>query len=366
MGKHIKDIHIDVRNLPVEIDLKGSKGLGAFLVVFSLVWGGMPTFFLIQSLLNGSFDPGMLFILLFSIIGFGLFLFGLNQFFTRGRQCIHSDCIEMDKSSLFGKQKWRESINNYEGVLYRSEYHSGGKNRASYTLYIVELHHPDKKKIVRLYQSKSSANFRAIWEDYCRTLNMPALEEGDGEMIRRDVEDLDKSVRELVAEKKIQVNFDPSENPPNDVNLTVEDQLLKITILKRKFSFFGFLFTLLFSGVFIYIGFFVDQCPVFFGIVGVFLALVFFGIALWSIFCKPQARLSKDGMHLLYLTPWGDTPGTHIQAQRIEQISIKKVLNRRLKAVVISTDDQEKAFGEGMNNESLEWVRNCMLAVVSA
>jgi len=366
MQKHKNDIHLDVRNLPNETEIKGSKGLGVFLIVFSLFWGGMPTFFLLQSILSETFEPGMLFILLFTIIGIGIFLFGLNQLFIRGWQHIHKDCIEMDKTTLFGRKQWRESIKNYEGVISKSEFHSGGKNRASYTLYIVELFHSDKQKIVRLYQSRSKANFRSIWEDYCRALNMPALEEGDEEMIRRDVEDLDKSVRELVAEKKINVEFDPSANPPEHITLSVEDHLLKITIEKKRISIFGFLFSFLFSGAFVYMGFFVDKCPFLFGIMGVLMGLILLGFGIWCLVSKPQARLSKDGVHIFYLTPWGETPGTHIHAQQIEQISIKKVLNKRRKAVVISTDFQEKTFGHGLNKKSLEWLKNCILAVVSA
>jgi hypothetical protein len=347
-------------------EIKGHRSLGIFLLIFSLFWGGLPTFFFVQSIADGTFEAGMLMILVFTVAGLGLFLFGLNQFFIKGKLRITKDEIEFEKRGLFGRKQWREPMASYEGILSRSEYHSGSKNSPSYTLYIVELYHPEKKKRIKLYQSRSEMGFRAKWEEHCRAMNLPAVEDGEGGLIRRNVEDLDKSVRELRKENKIEVKFDPNEDPPEGLDLSVNEDQLLVTQNQSMMTPVGFLIMLLFPGIFIYVGFFLEDCPVFFGIVGVFLELVFLAVGAWLLITRPQVRLTRDDVHLLRLTPWGETHGVHIRADDIEQVVVKKDEKTHRKAVVITTDDQQKAFGEGLSAEGLEWLKNCILTVVSA
>lgn len=91
-----------------------------------------------------------------------------------------------------------EEIDRYAGIAYCEEFHAGSKNSSPYTFYIVELYHTDTKKTVIAYPSNSVHGVRAIWEDSCRQLNLPAIEKVGRTLIKRYVEDLDKSVRDLV------------------------------------------------------------------------------------------------------------------------------------------------------------------------
>jgi len=116
-------VDLDVTSLPVKAPLPGNRGVGVFLIVFSSVWGGLPTLFLFRCVAQGNFHPGMLLMLIFTILGTALFLFGLNQFFTRGMITITADSVTLYRSSLFGYTQWNEFLSKYEGLLYRSEHH---------------------------------------------------------------------------------------------------------------------------------------------------------------------------------------------------------------------------------------------------
>lgn len=361
-----QDTELDVRRLPVEKDLKGSKGLGIFLILFSSVWGGVPSFILLKSILDGDFEAGMLFMIVFSMAGLALFLFGLNQFFKKGSIRITAKEVTLQKSGLFGERHWTEPVENYEGLLYRSEYHSGGKNRPSYTLYIIELYHDDEGRKVVLHETKSDQGVRSLWEEFCRAMSLPALEEAEGGMIQRNAEDLDKSVRQLVEEEKITIDFDPAKSPPAGLSLSVDDDRLNVTIEKKGFNLIGLVILFLFPGAFIYLGFFLEDGSVFIGSAGIFFGLLFLGVCVWLLITKPLIRLSREGVHILRITPWGETTGVRIPAEEIEQVYIKKRENSHTKGVYISSDRQQKYVGEGLDDEGLEWLRNCVLTVVSA
>jgi hypothetical protein len=362
----IRTKSIDLSHIPVTQVDKGAKGLGIFLMFFASLWGGIPTAALISAIKAGKLKPEMLFMLIFTVIGIALFVSGLHLLFSSTITTIDGERVIVTKKSMFGMTQWSEFISGYEGVQSRNEYHSGGKNSPSYTLYIVEMLHKEPKKTVLLYQSDNNEMFRIIWEDYCQKLNLPAVETDGSKMIKRDVADLDKSVRELVKEGKVQVEFDPSKPPPPELSLKVDGDVLELTVVKKKSSPASAAIALLIPGVFMYIGFFVKSCPLMFGIIGAVFFLVFLAAFVWSLIVKDQIRISKDEIHILQLTPWGPTIGDRISSETVEVVRIGKESNQGRDAVLIETDNGNSKVGEGLSAESLEWLKNCIMRVISA
>jgi hypothetical protein len=356
----------DIDNLPATKVHKGSKALGIILMAFASLWGGIPTVALIASIASGEMKPEMLFILIFTVAGTGLFLFGLSQFFRKKTTTIATDDVRVESHSLFGRKQWTERLSRYEGVLSRSEYHSGGKNSPSYTLYIVELHHTDPKKIIRLYASRSDDGFRRIWEDYCRKLDMNAVEKDGDELIRRNVEDLDKSVKELVSEGKLDIEFDPSKPPPKGLRLQVKEDILEITITRKGFSVIGMLIAFLIPAIFVYCGFFIHDCPILFGIVGLFFGIVILSALIWSLITRPQIRLSREQIHVLRLTPWGETQGRTLRTAEIEMVKTGRKQGQGMKAVLLTTDAGEESVGDGLPPDALDWLKNCIMTVIAS
>ncbi len=358
-------LRFDLDRLPAEgRGESGTRIVGVFLMVFACFWGGMPTLILIRSLLSGSFEPTMLFTLIFTVIGTALFLTGLWLTTRRVSTTIHADRIEQSKRSIFGRHAWSEPLSAFPGVAYRSEYHSGGKNSSSYTLYIVELHHADKKKQVVLYSSKSDHGVRKVWEDCCRHLGLPALEDDGGVMRARAAEDLDKSVKELAAEGKIEVKFDPTAPPPSGVSLKVEQGKLRIEVKASPMPIWGALIALSIPAVFIYLGFF-GPAPMIFGFFGTVFAFLFGSAVLWNLFTHEVIELDQVGVRLLRTSRWGDTKGQLVKADAVESVTIASDGGGQQKTVRIQTDQKTHKAGAGLKEDALGWLRDCVLTVLT-
>ena len=358
---------MDLSTMPAVHTERAPRSSGVFLLIFSLVWGGVPTAVLVGALVNGHFQPAMLLILLFTVIGSGLFILGLRTLTNVTTIRFDEHDVSCESKWIFGYKSWRESLANYPGVVQRSEYHSGGKNRPSYTLYIVELHHDDKHRRVRLYESRSNDGIRPIWEDYCRQLGKPALEDDGGTLRARPVEDLDKSVRELAKEGKVDFTFDPSVPPPQGLTLSVQGDVLQVAMRKAKTSLPGMLLFLAIPSVFIYIGFFIKNVPVLFGVIGLIFLAVFLAAAVWAQVATAVLDISRGGVKLYWVTPWGNTPGMAMASDAIESVRIGAPAagNTRTEVVLIHGDAATIPAGQGLDRAALEWLRNCILAVVT-
>ncbi|MCE9615120.1 MAG: hypothetical protein K8T26_12650 [Lentisphaerae bacterium] len=165
----------DLARLPATWVNTGARGAGIFLIVFALAWGGIPTVVLILSLVHGQFRPELPMTLIFTAIGTGMLMLGLKLATGHEETTIAADRVTVRKRSLFGRSEWSAPLQEYAGVLSRTEHHSGGKNRSSYTLHIVDLHHTDRQRVVRLYESRSGEGLRGAWESASRALGLPAL-----------------------------------------------------------------------------------------------------------------------------------------------------------------------------------------------
>lgn len=365
-----QSIKWDLKQVPCRHKERGSKFSGIFLTVFAAFWGGMPTFFLIKSIIEGKFVPGMLWMLIFTVIGAGLFLFGLNQFFTHTVTDFDGRTFRYRHKSLFGSKAWEEPLSEYEGVMSRSEYHSGGRNSSSYTLYILELLHPDEQRRIRLRQSRSSSGHRASWETYSRQLGLPALkqdEDADKGYTRRDVEDLDKSVRELAAEGKLEISFDPAAAIPDKLELNTRGDQLEVAISTPKIPIkmipVALPIILLLPTIFIWVGFFSKSPDIIFGIVGILVGLFLVSTVIWTSITTPLVRVNRKGLHILRRTPWGETRGKCIPADIIENVRISKErADQSSSAVIVETDSGSHNIGKGLDRDTLEWLKNCILS----
>jgi len=358
---------MDLSSLPVEHTERLPRFAGVFLLLFSLVWGGGPTIGLVFAIMSGQFQPGMLLMLLFTVIGIGLFVLGIWMLTGVNTTRMDTRTVSRESKWLFGYKIWSEPFANYPGIIQRSEYHSGGKNSPSYTLYIVELYHDDKKRRVRLYESRSPVGVREIWEDCCRALNKVALEDDAGTMRARSVEDLDKSVRALAKEGKVEIVFDPSVPPPKGLHLSVQGDSLRIVMDKAKSSMAGMLLVLVIPMVFTYIGFFVKGVPFVFAVVGlIFLALLLAALV-WAKIATAALDVGRDGVKLYWLTPWGPTRGVAMASDEIESVRIGKppTGNASREVVLIVGDAATIPAGQGLDRAALEWLRNCILAVIT-
>ena len=368
-----KSMEWDMEQVPCQHEVPDTKAGGIIMMAGAAFFVGMPTLYLIMSILDGEFKPAMLILLVLTVIGIGLFLLGLYLFSACTVTEFDGKTFRYRHKSVFGSKAWDESLSKYEGILARSEYHSGGRNSSpSYTLYIVELMHPDKQRRITLWQSRSSSGHRASWKKFSRQLALPALKQDeDGEeYTRSDAEDLDKSVRELAAEGKLEITFDSVANVPEKLELDIQGDQLEVVICNRMMPpgimltvmliFFGPLATVTIWG-----GFFSVASNIFSRIVAVFVGvfivfIVYRGI--WLSVTTPLVRINRKGLHILRRTPWGETQGTRIRADAIEDVRVGKATDRQnSSSVVVETDAGNHAIGARLDKDALEWLKNCIL-----
>lgn len=356
-----------IDSLPHTIELKGSKFMGAFLMIFSSFWGGMPGFFFFRSIFTGNFKPELLFLLIFIVIGSALFIFGLSQFFSSKRWVITLDHVNYVGRGLFKNKSWSEPLSNYAGIMKTEEKRSsGGQNSSTYIVYVLKLHHKDKEKVVTLYESRVKSGFRNNWERLGKLFEMPCLEQGDNGIVVRDIEDLDKSVKELVNENKVDVKFNPALRPPNGVDLNrlnhnewiVTQTAKQIRMLYFAPIMFGI------PLLFMYIGF-KGGAPVFFGYAGtLFLILIIIGL-LNELISSPRFYITSSGFRSSRVYPWKETKGTVLNADEIESIEIKKG-DSLYKVIELSTDNKQIKIGAGLSVNSLTWLKECILFKITS
>lgn len=125
---------------------------------------------------------------------------------------------------------WHESIENYDSVHWREEeraYHDRTE-----VFQIVELRHRiSSNRNVKLIESYSTSGVRVKWESVSRTLDLPATRSlADGTEHRRLPDQLDLSIRDLVAAGELTDDFDPDRPVPRGVRWRKEDDRLEVLI----------------------------------------------------------------------------------------------------------------------------------------
>ncbi len=357
---------MDVSELPAILVEKEPKSTGVFTIVFSLFWGGIPTLILLVSLARGTFQASMAPLLVFTVLGAGIFVLGIWLATREKTTRIDRQTVSVDARWAFGHRAWSEPFSRYEGVLCRSEWHSGGKNSSSYALHIVELCHPDKKNRIRLYSSRSDEGLRKIWEGYCRALNLPALEGEGSNRVVRAVEDLDKSVRDLVREGKMTVEFDPAKQPPpQGLGIETQGDRLRLTLPKVRFPVGLLVIGLGLPGAFVYGGFF-REGGIGLGLIGLAILLAAAAMFVWSRVSQPVVEIGPEQVRVFYRTPWGETAGQSLPVSEIESVRIgRETEGRGTPSVLLVSDRATVSVAHSQPDAVQEWLKNFLLAAVA-
>ena len=352
----------EMEQLPAMNVRTGSK-VGVIFLLLVLMFTSMFTFFFVRilagALLGSEYQPVLLGLLTATLIGIMPFRLALKEFLTREETTISQRNVAVRSRGMLGWMSWLEPLDRYEGVLLQKK---SSRTRNSPTRYIVELHHSETKKIVLLYASMSDSGLRAKAEYYCKRLNMPLLESDDDSLVRRNVDDLDKSVRELAAEGKLTSEFDPSEPPPAGLSTHIDGDTF-VVIVERNFRSVKIRFIgLLFGGVCLASAFFVEEGSFGLGFFGLLITVVF----AFSGHFKPEIRINKDVVHLRYLGPWGPTSGQQIRVADVESVTIASHDGQKgFEGLVLTSNTGELRIGDGLSKDVLEWVKKCILAIIT-
>ena len=361
------------QNLPYETDEESSGGVG--LIIFSIVWTAIPAFMLFQAFTTEA--PWFAFLVLgvFVLIGVALFLGGVSSLVSRRHWRITDSSVSCEATGLMGTSEWSEPLENYRGVLSESEYHSGGQNSSSYTIYKVILkHQDDEDRSVELYRSRSEEGFRKEQERYAKLFGLPALEETDEGIIERQADQLDKSLREQAAEGLLDVDFDPSQKPPGDnLRVRTEGDRLEMETLSGKFPAGCLMLTtlLLVGGPALALGtalgyFDIASQYIWVGGVIFLIGLASVALAVAGKVISEVLEVSPEEVKTVYRSPWGEFGEACVPADDVEEVVIKEREDSTSGTLVhIVTDKRTLDFGGSLSDAEKKWVRDCIITVVS-
>ena len=359
---------IPIGALPVSVTRKGNLFGGLFVLVFAVAWGGLPVYGMLQHGLPDLAQPENWLFFLFPSLAVGIVLLGLHLLIWRRTVTLDSLFVTVEQRGVFGRKTWQEPRTAYQGVLKRSRRVS--TKNASYTLYLVDLLHPDAERRVNLYTARSDRDWRAKWESYARWLKLPALEEGPDGLVARQSADLDKPVAALIAEGKVKIDRDALKGPAEGLTVAAGADGLVVTRTGSELAWWGALLLIGFPLIFVYVGFFLDDVPrgvgwLFGGMGLVFEALILAGVV-WDRISRQRLRLGPEGLTVNALSPWGETRGKTLALAEIESVRLgRRAQESRSAALLIAADRQTLAFGRRLPKTTLAFLENLILSEIA-
>ena len=342
---------LDFDNLPLRLN-ESRSGQGIVLMLFASVWGGIPGAVLATQW--GELEDDAYFVLLFPLIGAALFLYGAYSLFSRSRLLIDRNGVSCDMRSLFRRERWHAPLNGYRGVLLKTVVIRRGKSSIRADAVYLE-HRRDNDRSVPLFVSTDAAAARRQWEAAAKFFDLDALEVTvDGEVARAP-RDLDKSVRELAAEGKLDVDFE-ARPPPPSLRARYDGSALVVTTaeptLPKKLTLPALLGLVAVAFIF--------------PLVGPLIAVGAGGWLLWDRFVGQELRIEAGAVVHKWLLPWRTVREARIAADRIEAVRVEAAAGGRRAHLAVVSDERTLRFAGGRPREALQWARQAVLAHVAA
>ncbi len=351
---------------------------------------------------------------------------GLLGFVARQDITVDDQAVSVSASFRFWVRRWQEPLTNYRGVRWNRyaihEDRSRGSSQGIKTRYrhVIDLvHDTNAKRTVPLFvaetgrakvidtltlvrkafsapaagtteraeleakarglgEEANAGNPRARWEALSALLGLPAIDARDGANEIRDAGDLDKSIKDLAAEGRINADWSGSQ-PPRSLEVeqrgdpeVPSTQELRITIHAAHLPK-AILYSL--GGIGAVLGITGVLRLDFGAVLG---GLLFGGAAygIWYLQRKNPHQLTVTRNEIRYEDPLVPSRSFVMPLQEIESIKIRdrdsesaEAGNRTLKfsgkELLISSDKRECGAGGGLAEDELQWLRDYLLAAVA-
>lgn len=155
--------------------------------------------------------------LLIALLGVSMLARGALSYLRRGETVITRDEVRVTEPGIFTRRSWSAPLDTFQGVRWKKTVlpRSGDSSGHKSYMHVIDLAHPDSQVFVPLtIWTTSGEGPRKKWEDLARLLGLPAIDAREAEHRIRAAEDVDKSVRDLAREGKIETQWD--NRPPPD------------------------------------------------------------------------------------------------------------------------------------------------------
>lgn len=294
---------------------------------------------------------------------------GVKDWLTREEWDFTLDNVKCRCRTLRGWTEWSEPLSQYEGVIASQSLEPIGKHKRM-VYYLALTHRSDVARSVVLYCSLSDKDLRARHERYARLFGLPALVMTADGVEKREVEELDLSVRERVERGALAVGFDVAAGPPGKgLAVRVAGDSLVLSVwgpMRRRYRYL--------PAILIVGGALVGSCgsmqegrlspSLAVGAAALFLAGVatlFLPSPLWEELC-----LSPDEARKCWRHPWGSFGERCLKGEGIEEVLVQAPPKGGRGTVVrLAGDESAIEFGAGLTPVQQQWVRDCTIAVLS-
>ncbi|MGN0914204.1 MAG: hypothetical protein ACI4OW_04845 [Alphaproteobacteria bacterium] len=267
---------------------------------------------------------------------------------------------------VFGEKKtYKDKIKNYEGVRLRIEFFQFGmlnKNK-----YIIELYHKNSFKTIPLYISTSGKYIRKKWEYYARMLNMPTLIMTDEGMVSRDIEDLNKSIKEMAEKWHLANQFDDrAPLPPTIAYVRKAD---KTVIKARKIRWDAYNLIMWFC-IFVLGSAFIMALTSYLNqeqernpwVLSGYAAGILFVLALvYSLFRKDKIVIKREKIIIVHKFMLFSRKKDELRKDKIEAIDVTFNPATERYFVAIASDEKTLVFGKKLPIDDLRWVKKFLI-----
>jgi hypothetical protein len=374
------DLLADAHSLPFHAEVRGSRFLAAYSTILALVLGCISLLLTVAAIAHLN-AVALVVGSVFAFLAVTCLLGGAKEWILCEKWEFTADSVECRSRGLRRWNRWSEALSAYQGVRAEVELQRAGKHVAP--VYLVEL----KPKAagtrpITLYASLWPDRQRGKLEQAARLFHMPASTVTSTGLEERQVGDLDKSVRERVAEGILPIAFDPASIPPGK-RLAVRvagDALVLLARSRPLLSRYGCVVPLLVLGGAAVIAVNVPGggTPAIVSmVIGVFLLVM----GLLTLIVLSQVReelvVSPREVRKRWRHPWGTMRECVLPADRVEEVIIQAlpvrgdVVFRRfpgsgtVRSVQVRSDSGTIQFGARLSQTQQIWVRDCIIAVIS-
>ncbi len=277
-------------------------------------------------------------------------------YITRGVSLkITTETVSYSFRTLGHREKWSEPLASYQGVTLYGEMVLEG------LVYHVLLVHSRADRSILLQRKASEMKAWGAVQHFAQVLNLPAIESDSDAQSVRETEDIGKSVRQLYAEGKLEVDFDSSSPAPRHVDVCEFPGATEVRISASPHIAYPLIC------VFLAVVFSISayRWPIFLleypAIICLVYAICAVPMWVWSVIHRQRLRFSDGAVELINELVSITWTKASMNLDEILAVSISAQRELADKTVILRGSSKSIRIGAWLNQKDLCWLRSYLL-----